>query len=355
MSTNTALHVSLIEAEKLVMIALGARLVANLLSSPGIGKSSLARQIAEKNNLKLIDVRLSQLDPADMNGFPFLINTSEVDKIRAGYVPMNIFPIASDPLPLDANGKPMAGWLLLLDEFNSGSLNVQAAAYKIVLDKMVGMHRLHNNVAIMTAGNLSTDKALVNRLNTAMQSRIVTLTIRVDETAWRIWADKNNIDHRVKSFLSWKVELLHKFDPNHNDVTFPCPRTWEFLSRLIKNHTEISGDLIPLLAGTVGEGAAREFFSYCQVFRTLCTFDQIIANPEHIQFGTDPSVHYALSGLVAHKMNKNNADTVMKFIARLGIDFQVITLRAAIAKDYTIKSSKAVNKWIEKNADELLG
>ena len=355
MSTNPALHITMAEAPELVMDVLAAGLVANLLSSPGIGKSSLAQQLAKKNNLKLIDVRLSQMDPADLNGFPFIINSKNESTTRAGYVPMDIFPIASDPLPLDEDGKEMNGWLILLDEFNSAPLSLQAAAYKVILDHMVGMHHLHKHVAIMTAGNLSTDKAIVNRLSTAMQSRIVTLVLRVCDKAWRVWADKNDIDHRVKSFITWKPNLLHKFDPNHNDVTFPCPRTWEFMSKIIKKMPEIPGYKIPLLSGTVGEGAAREFFSYCQIFKTLCTFAQILADPENVRFGDDPSVHYALARMISHNMTKDNAEPVMKFVSRLGIDFQVITLRAAIAKDYKIKDSKAVQKWIVKNADEMLG
>ena len=353
-STDTALHITMAEAPELVMDILSANLVANLLSSPGIGKSNLAEQIAKKYNLKLIDIRLSFYDPADLNGFPFILDR-KAKYVKAGYVPMNIFPIAGDPLPLDEDGNEMAGWLLLLDEFASAPLTVQAAAYKLILDKMVGMHHLHKNVAIITASNLAQDKAFVNRLSTAMQSRLISLQIRVCPKAWGIWADKAQLDHRVRSFIKFKPEMLHKFDPNHNDLTFPCPRTWEFMSKLVKKIKIIPGSKIPLLTGTVGEGAGREFFTYCQIFKSLCTIDQILADPEYVKFGNDPSVHYALSGLVAHHMNTTNAEDLMKFIMRLGIDFQVITLRAAIAKDHAIKNTKAVNKWIIKNADEMLG
>jgi hypothetical protein len=354
------LHVSLAEAPELVEDILAAGLVANLISSPGIGKSQLAAQIAKKNNLKLIDIRLSQMDPADLNGFPFIIPHDNITKlgpnpVRAGYVPMNIFPIEGDPLPLDENGVEMNGWLILMDEFNSGALSVQAAAYKVILDKMVGMHKLHRNVAMITAGNLATDKAITNRLSTAMQSRLVTLVIRVCGKAFDTFAAKAGFDHRVRSYVKYKPEQLHNFDPNHNDLTYPCPRGWEFMSKLIINMPEIPGYKIPLLTGTVGEGAGKEFFSYCQIFRSLCTFGDILADPENVQFGNEPSVHYALAGLVSHHMDTTNADSLMKFVARLGIDFQVIILRAAIAKTNAVKNTKGVQAWIIKNADEMLG
>lgn len=36
-------------------------------SSPGIGKSAFARQVAKDKNLKFIDIRLSDMEPSDIN------------------------------------------------------------------------------------------------------------------------------------------------------------------------------------------------------------------------------------------------------------------------------------------------
>ena len=39
--------------------------------SPGIGKSSIIKQIAEEKGLEFVDLRLSLLDPTDLKGIPF--------------------------------------------------------------------------------------------------------------------------------------------------------------------------------------------------------------------------------------------------------------------------------------------
>ena len=44
-----------------------AKLVPFLKSSPGQGKSDLTRELAKKYKLKVIDLRLSQCDPTDLN------------------------------------------------------------------------------------------------------------------------------------------------------------------------------------------------------------------------------------------------------------------------------------------------
>ena len=47
-----------------------AKIVPLIQSSPGVGKSSIVHQIAEKYNLKLIDLRLASSDPTDLSGLP---------------------------------------------------------------------------------------------------------------------------------------------------------------------------------------------------------------------------------------------------------------------------------------------
>jgi hypothetical protein len=343
------MQITMASAEELTMDILNARLVPSLISSPGIGKSALARAIADKHDMQLIDIRLSQMDPSDLNGFPFLQKAvDDHAPVKAGYVPMDIFPIEADSLPVGKNG-----WLVLLDEFNSAPLSVQAAAYKVILDRMVGMYKMHPKCHVISAGNLSTDKAIVNRVGTAMQSRLIWLEIQTCVKAWKKWADHNDIDHRVKSFINFKPDAIHKFDPNHNEHTFPCPRTWEFMSRIIANIPEIGINKLPLLAGTIGEGMGREFWAFTKVYKQIPTIAEIISNPDDVPLTRDPSLQHALAGLVAHHMTLEDANDLMKFVNRLEIDFQGIVLRAAIAKDTRILDTSEVKKWVKKHAREL--
>ena len=350
-----AIPVTMMNAEALVMDTLRAKLVPFIQSSPGVGKSSLARQVAKKNNLKMIDLRLSQMDPTELQGFPFMkpvIQTEGEEKpqeFKASYVPMDVFPLETDKVP-----KGYSGWLLLLDEFNSAPMATQAAAYRIVLDKQVGQQNLHKKTAIIAAGNLMTDKAIVNRLSTAMQSRLVHLLIDVDQDSWMKWADKNGIDHRVKSFINFKPTALHRFDPNHNEETFPCPRTWEFVSRLVEQYEELPDEKLPLLSGSIGEGMAREFYSFSKIYGEIPTIQAIKQDPEGIPLSSEPSVQYALTGLVSYHLDPVTAKSLIPFLYRMQIDFQIIALRSAIARNPQIKQAPEMRQWITKHASELM-
>ncbi len=37
---------------------------------------------------------------------------------------------------------------------------------------------------------------------------------------------------------------------------------------------------LPLIMGAVGEGAGREFYSFCQIYKELITVEEILLNPE---------------------------------------------------------------------------
>ena len=351
-------EITMAEANEFTLDYLQAGLVPHLISSPGVGKSSLAREIAKENNLLLIDVRLSQADPTDLNGFPFILDKT-AKRVKAGYVPMDIFPVEGDELPINPKtGEQYAGWLLLLDEFNSAPRAVQAAAYKLVLDRMVGMHKLHKACACMAAGNRIDDHAIVNELSTALQSRLVHLVIKVCQKTWDIWAVKNGIDHRVRSYINFESKMLHNFSPTHNDLTYPCPRTWEFLSKVVSNWArrgvnDIPKRKLPVLAGIVGDAAARNFMTYTQVYDKIPTFDQIMADPDNVPFGDDPSMQYALSGMLADKMDTQNGDVLVRFIRRLEIDFQLITLRSAIRRLPALQVNQGVKDWFRVNNQEL--
>lgn len=199
-------------ATDLILETLKAGLVPMLKGSPGIGKSDIIREIGNNNNLEIIDFRLAQADPTDMLGMPFISGN------RTDNHPPVSFPIAGDEPPKGKNG-----WILFFDEINSAPLSVQAASYKIILDRMVGNHKLHPKVAIVAAGNLDSDKAITNRISTALQSRMIHFELEVDHKSWLEWANNNEVDYRIKSFIGFKPEMLHHFDPNHKDNTFPTP------------------------------------------------------------------------------------------------------------------------------------
>ena len=331
------------EATKMIEGFIQARLVPLIIGSPGIGKSDIVRQIAKKFNLQVIDLRLSQCDPCDLAGFPSIVNG------KADYAPMKHFPIEGDPIP-----KGMDGWLLFLDEITSAAPSIQAASYKLILDRMVGSHHLHKNVAIVAAGNRDTDNAIVQPMSTALQSRLVHLDLMIDYKEWCIWATEANLTHKIIDYIRFKPQSLYTFKPDHSDKTYACPRTWEFADRIIKK-VGLDYELIPqMLAGTLSEGVAREFLTYCKIYADLPKMTDIIDNPTGVTMSKEPSVLYALTGAISNTVSMENFEKVFMFVERMPAEFQIITLKNTLHRNPTIDKHPSMGKWYQKLATSLI-
>lgn len=336
------MQVTISQAQSMIVTYIKAGLVPMLVSSPGCGKSDIIHQIAADFNLKVIDLRLSQCDPTDLNGFP------KISGNRASYAPMDTFPLEGDPIP-----EGYVGWLLFLDEFNGADQSVQKAAYKVVLDKMVGMYNLHKKVAIVCAGNLETDNALVEPMSTALQSRLVHLELVLNKDEWIEWATTHDIDVQITSYINFKPGQLHNFDPDHTDKTFACPRTWEFVNRILKHTTPTDPNRIALISGAISEGVAREFLLFCKVYADLPKIQDVIASPDLIAVSEEPSIIYAMCGAIAHNASEDNLSALMRYIVRIPKEFQVICMKELIRRNKALTRHPAAVAWTLSTSAEI--
>lgn len=332
------MKVYLNQAQELCKQALAANLTPFLHSSPGLGKSSIVKQLAETFNLELIDIRLATLESVDLMGFPKIKKMGETDV--ATYVPFDWFPCEHTPIPKGKNG-----FLLFMDEMNASDLSVQKAAYRIILDHEVGNYKLHPKCFKIAAGNLVTDGAAVNRITTALQSRMLHIQVKPDErpakeNSWIQWAMKSGIDSRVTSYLSWKPDNIHQYEPEHNDMTFRTPRTWEFVSGLLQANLieDVTLDHQPLIESAIGSSGALEFISYCRLFTSLPSIEDIYENPQ-LPFNSERNISFALTGLLAAALaNKMYPDKkpLITFISRMQLEFRIITYQAANSRDSSV-------------------
>lgn len=336
------MQVKVSQAVSMIAKFIRARLVPMVTGSPGIGKSNIVHQIAAEYGLKVIDVRLAQCDPCDLLGFPTI--TGE----KSSYKPMDTFPVEGDSIP-----QGYKGWLIFLDEMNSAPMAVQSAAYKLILDRMVGNHKLHKNVAIVAAGNLETDNAIVQPMSTALQSRMAHLELVVDSKEWVDWASSNGVDHRITSYINFRPDALYTFSPDHTDKTYASPRTWEFANRVLQVAEAGSPEALPMLSGTISEGVAREFLGFCKIHMNLPKMAEIIANPTGIKVPDEPSILFAMTGALGNNATKDNIGALMKFILRLPVEFQVVTLRETIRRNKDLIQHEAVKEWVTKSATDL--
>lgn len=295
-------------------------------------------------NLFLIDIRLGNHEPSEMSGFA----TVRADKIA--YIPTELFPIEGDEIPAG-----YSGWLVFMDELTSATPVMQSAAYRVILDRLVGNKKLHKNVAIMGAGNLETDGAVVFPMSSALKSRMVHLEAYVDDKEFIHTAETLlNFDYRITSYLNFRPDHVYTFDPEADDYNYAAPRTWEFVHNTLAVVKNLESAHLPLLGGTLGKGVSREFFAFCEVHDRLPKIEDILRTPLTAKVPDEPSVLYALAGAFSAHVTSANVSAFSEYVGRMPPEFQIVTVRSTIRRNKTLLKETPMKQWIVKFADELM-
>lgn len=220
-----------------------------LWGPPGIGKSDIVKQIGDATDREVIDIRLALWDPTDIKGMPYLD-----EKTRQ----MNWAP----PCELPQDSKSTA--IIFLDEIVSAPPAVQAAAYQLILNRRVGKYKLPEGVDIVAAGNREGDRGVTYKMPAPLANRFIHLEMNISFDDWQDWAVNNDIHPEVVGYLSFSKQDLFDFDPKSASRSFATPRSWCFVSDLLKDEEE-DGSLADLVSGAVGDGLAAKFMAHRKV------------------------------------------------------------------------------------------
>ncbi len=256
-----------------------------LWGPPGVGKSDIVGQIAERHNVPVLDIRLSQMEPSDLRGIPF----RSADLVEWAIPAM---------LP-NAKRHGLSG-VLFLDEITSAPPSVSAAAYQLILDRRLGQYEVPDGWAIFAAGNRQGDRGVTYTMPAPLANRFSHFEVEINLDDWVAWAYANHIDERIIGFLRFRPELLFDFDPTHNPVAFPSPRSWEFAHRALKKFSDQPQLLLGSLQACVGPVAGVELNAFLATLDQLPDIESILRG-EDVQAPKEIDLQYAVaSTLVGH-------------------------------------------------------
>ncbi len=305
------------ELRPLVELTLRSGTSVLLRGHPGVGKSTLAAEIAAAMGLPLVDIRLAQRDPAELAGVHF------PDRERGV---LSLFP---PEWVRDACECPV---MVFLDEVNAAVTRLhQAAAYQIVLEHRVGPFQFHPETVVMAAGNLEDDAAIVTPLSSALCNRFAHYTLRVDVTSWLAWGARNGIHESILAFIGRHgEETLYAYD---GDSAFPTPRSWEMASRIL---AAVDPSLRKRAAAScVGSAAAEKLEAYLRIYNRI-NAQKILRKGEPMDFrrgkAADPSFIYAVIFAVAAclkseiSLREEEMPNVVRFLRSPGLDPEFVFL-----------------------------
>ena len=296
-----------------------------------LGTARSGQQVAATANRRYVDVRALLLDRVDLRGIPWRDSADRTRRAPPAFLP-----------PSDDPGR----WLINLEELPSAVPMVQAALYQLVLDRKVGEYELPGAASLIACGNRATDCGVVHRMPTPLASRFVHLEIRVDADDWLDWGAANGIAPEVLFFITYEPDLLHQFDPQSKERAFPCPRTWEFVSNIIKHRNGLDPAAErAIFRGAVGEAAAAEFSGFLNVWRELPHPRAVLNDPGNADIPENASALMALCGSLYRLATDVTMDAIATFAQRLRREVGESLGGACVRRDLALQRSPAFIRW----------
>lgn len=253
--------------------------VAILMRGPtGVGKSHLARQVAEHHNLPFIDVRGSTMSEGDVGGYPDIEGMKETG-VMTFCMPSWFMRACNEPV------------VVMLDELNRSLPGVQQSFFQLVLDRELGNdkngnpYRLHPETRVIAAVNHGSEYD-VNEMDPALLRRFWVCDIIPTVQDWVEWAIDNEIDSVLIDFI--KQNPAHfRVDPSTVEPGTVCPnpaswhRVAECLQHMNMSPSNVSGQDCPagmyaVTMGLVGSEAAISFCSFVKEYEKQISAQDVV-------------------------------------------------------------------------------
>lgn len=244
-----------------------------IVGESGIGKTALAKELAEKNGWSLVVIDGNLLKEGEIGGLPTVEDyETKNEKGNIIYKKRTVYAVHTKLQEIDRLVSQDKEILLFIDEINRCEHTVQQEIMNLILNREINGYKLPDKVKILAAMNPSSKYGeefdyQVTDMDAAQENRFVWLFMETDSKAWIDWACKNNIEEKVIEFISTFSDYLHT--PEDDDAIKATPRSFERVSKsykLYKNHI----DSIPkriflnILKGNLGNKMAHEFMAFIE-------------------------------------------------------------------------------------------
>ena len=318
-----------------------------IYGAPGIGKTQIVGQAADKAGVDMINLDLQFMSPEDFVGIPKVVDIEEPEYEEGRLKSVGKGVTRSNPpavLPVD-NGPQGKGGFIFMDEMNRANPRVLNAMMQFVQMGRVGGYQLPDKWVIVAAGNRPEDvtgAGSVAEFDFAMADRFNIVNFVPDPKKWAEWAKgKGKFQEEIVNFVERNPELFHYLDNEKNALKFPTPRSWTDGALALQDEIEDSGSsswkeiptdtIYNIFADSIGPAAAGKLKAYLDIIKRIPERDleMIVTAPDKatpIAKGPEFSnVAYGLYEMAlrkAEEMNGGKATTenlynIMKYFSLL--------------------------------------
>lgn len=297
------------------------------------------------------DIRLSQCDPSDIRGLPFLAGED-----RVVYTPPTWAWFFINPSSMGC---------VFFDEMNLAAPIIQGSAYQFIHDRVIGDHTISKHVLMIAAGNRADDAAYTFEMATPLRDRFCEVEMIPSAEEWAEWSYAHNVNRHLVNFILWKNSYLLKGigEANYDDKP-TTPRGIVRASKMIGdleiitnagrrgNKFRLDEEVETLIAASCGSAFAHAFGSYVEHYQSL-DWAKLLAHPKTVS-DFDSDMLWIVIGGLAEKygledkstpgttggrskikyQERMTLDDILKFHTHLPAEFEIMLYRLMKAQNY---------------------
>lgn len=249
---------------------------------------------------------------------------------------------------------------LLLDEFDKcASKDVQNMLSPCLHERRLGTSPLPAGSIVVATANLLTDGVT----KTPLQGHVVNRSTILDvanptSDEWIDWAMSNNVAPEVAMFVKEHPQCLERYD-NLTDGDNPyvyhplkgrtaacvTPRSLQKASNIVKQRKLLGDALLPALAGTIGEAAARDMEAFIALSSDMPRIADVLATPDTCPLPKSSGAYMMTTFALISTVAPDTVDAIVTYVTRWAGAFEaqalfVLTGIRAKGKASTLMSCK---------------
>ena len=306
----------------------------------GIGKSDLAHQLAVKTKRKPIMFMLNVREPVDMRGVPM------VD-------PKTKTTMWCTPSELPKADGSDGDTLLILDEINTGGVQMLAVAMQLVLAGEIGDYRLPSNCRILAMGNRSKDSRAVVQMPKPLRNRFAHYTMVVDHDSLIEHLKRVNCRDEIVAFIRFRPDCVTR-QPKGDANAYGSPRSVHRCESYVDARPRLR---LKAFSAMIGKDDGTELEAFVAMYQSLTSIADILANPTTAKLPSERSEMYAVATALGRLADKKNFQNIVTYAKRLGAvnrDMEVLIVTDATDRDQKLCETSAYAKWAVDNQDVTL-
>ena len=202
-----------------------------LMGPPGIGKTAIVAQIAERLGINFVSYSITHHTRQSALGLPYIDDDTFSGKSYkvSRYTMSEIIAATHDAI--EESG--VAEGILFLDEVNCASETLAPAMLQFLQYKTFGQHRLPQGWAIVCAGNPPEYNRAARDFDPAMMDRMKRIDIEPDLDVWMDYAVAHGVHPAITTYLANKPKSFYKVRAAVSGARIVTARGWEDLSRML--------------------------------------------------------------------------------------------------------------------------